>query len=334
MRNQRKDKQLNRKTLLNSGAVFISELVKLCKASAINPDVTEALITEVLHSIFFLGHIHESAQCKPIVPQDFFTSEETYESFLKDFPKAFEQYCSFLPTRTPFSILLEVVTKMTECSDHSAVLKKLGDFCNAMAAKEIDDQYRNCYTLRSTVVSTCNFQDETGKSSSVYYGASLSCSGKVETKIMIALSCIHTWDDAVAHAVQNGENGAFLQLPDGVKCRAYKWNPTTGDFMEEPPCEKCHRIFRNINYQPEYTESDKTAQWHYGNCAETECLSHLLRGEEKVKSETVAYHLNEEQAVDKAEIMKKLKKRTAEWLRSRGFRITADEIHSRFFHAN
>lgn len=79
----------------------------------------------MLHSIFFLGYI-----CNPkLTPSEFFrksTIDKLKELFpessqnltleLKDelmelFPEPFEKYKSHLPTRTPFSILLNMVSQ-------------------------------------------------------------------------------------------------------------------------------------------------------------------------------------------------------------------------------
>ncbi|XP_053087477.1 uncharacterized protein LOC113543737 isoform X3 [Pangasianodon hypophthalmus] len=61
---------------------------------------------EMLHSIFFLGYIYDSPR---LTPSDFFRSPETREQVMKKFPRPFEKYRSHLPTRTPFSILLNML---------------------------------------------------------------------------------------------------------------------------------------------------------------------------------------------------------------------------------
>ncbi|XP_066560643.1 uncharacterized protein LOC136749914 [Amia ocellicauda] len=341
-----KDKELIKKKLVKSGTVFIIEFFKQWKAfKEKKPNVTNAYFVEVLHCIFFLGYIHERQdKKKPIEPREFFSSDGIYERFQKLFPQAFEQYRTHWPTRTPFSILLDLVTKWKGCSNHTAILKHLEDIRKGMVVdKNKDDQCENNYCLVASVISVCYFQEDMKRSSPIYYGASLSCSGRVETQVMITLSCIKTWNDAVAHAVWHGKSGNIIRLPNGVICMAYKMKLPRGSYLEESPCVKCHRIFQNIDFIPVYTESDKTQDWHYGNCAENESLSNLLNGEERVRNETVAYRHYEEQdshslqeqvPLDRAEIVNQAKKKAAQLLNSRGFKIKDDEIESKFFHPN
>ncbi|MGH0182337.1 UNVERIFIED_CONTAM: hypothetical protein FKN15_009148 [Acipenser sinensis] len=59
----------------------------------------------VLHSIFFLGNINDVK----IDPMEFFT-HKVGEEIKKKFPEVFEKYDTHLPTRTPFSILLDAVS--------------------------------------------------------------------------------------------------------------------------------------------------------------------------------------------------------------------------------
>ncbi|KAB5517874.1 hypothetical protein PHYPO_G00172270 [Pangasianodon hypophthalmus] len=109
---------------------------------------------EMLHSIFFLGYIYDSPR---LTPSDFFRSPETREQVMKKFPRPFEKYRSHLPTRTPFSILLNMMETLY-CTEEKIIeellrlLKKLG-FPNPL--HKPGSKYEQYYTLESTVICVC-----------------------------------------------------------------------------------------------------------------------------------------------------------------------------------
>lgn len=61
----------------------------------------------MLHSIFFLGYIYDSQ----LTPSKFIPNHELQTVMEKTFPETFKKYKSHLPTRTPFSILLNMVSQ-------------------------------------------------------------------------------------------------------------------------------------------------------------------------------------------------------------------------------
>lgn len=63
----------------------------------------------MLHSIFFIGYINKSPR---LTPSDFFVrTPEIHEFVENEFHAPFSMYKSHLPSRTPFSILLNMVSR-------------------------------------------------------------------------------------------------------------------------------------------------------------------------------------------------------------------------------
>ncbi|MED6291868.1 hypothetical protein CHARACLAT_028030 [Characodon lateralis] len=113
-----------------------------------------------------------------------------------------------------------------------------------------------------------------------HYGVSMSTSGPNAGRIMIAASCLSSyWDEYVADAVmtyypENTMKNYFdgtIKLPEGVTCKAYSIK--SGSEMQ--PCEACGNLFglSPAKGKKYHKESD------YGNCAEVESLSNLLKHE-------------------------------------------------------
>ncbi|XP_041095148.1 uncharacterized protein LOC121307095 isoform X2 [Polyodon spathula] len=301
-----------RNRLIKSGINFIMEFSKLINSSQ------KELMAEVLHCIFFLGHIYKN----PVRPEDFFIGENM-DLFKKHFPRVFQQYNSHLPTRTPFSILLDLVSKNEGSTNSEAILNHLSQINTNL---QDGNQAHNDYTLAATVITEC-YSNRQG----CFYGASLSCSGKVEIKIMIALSCIQTWNDAVAHAVWNAEKKGYIKFPPKVNCTAYKINPESDFYDSIPPCSNCNTIFKDVTFKPPFSSEKHSERFAFGNCAETESLSHLLDADKNVRIETIAYIDTEEVIVDRASIRKEAKEKAKKLLGARNFKITDDKFN--FFQA-
>lgn len=107
----------------------------------------------------------------------------------------------------------------------------------------------------------------------------MSTFGKPSGKIMVAASCLSKWDDYVAGAVmtyhpdktkKNYFDGTIC-LPEDVQCNAF--NIQLGKHIK--PCKSCVNLF-GLG-EPEGKD------WPYGNCAEAESISKLLKNEEQVK---------------------------------------------------
>ncbi|XP_015211396.2 uncharacterized protein [Lepisosteus oculatus] len=321
-----KNKEEVKQRLVQSGTDFILVFWKVLSALEeniqSNADVSVATLmaymAEVLHCIFFLGHIHEM----PINPKTFFQNDRLFQIFKRQFPEPFEHYSTHLPKRTPFSILLDMVSKVKGHTDHRTILSQVEEVKKKLTEKSKDNQFVNNYSLTASVICMSYFcTPEKGFN----YGASLSCSGKVETKIMIALSCIKTWNDAVAHAVCHAKKGGFIKFPDGVTCQAYIYDLKSGYNIEKAPCKKCHGMFRNVNFLPPPSEWPKGQDWQYGNCAETESLSHLLNTEQNVRNAIKAFKTHEV-IINREEIVQEAKKNVTQLLNSRKFRIQLDDF--------
>ncbi|KAK1163763.1 hypothetical protein AOXY_G15660 [Acipenser oxyrinchus oxyrinchus] len=237
-----------------------------------------AYMTEVLHCIFFLGNIHK-LKIKPI---EFFARDVGLQ-MKKMFPDPFEKYHTHLPTRTPFSILLDAIVRIKGSHNQKEVMDCLSTFLQDLKVPKPNsstNKYWNHYTLEATVICICHYERTVVEKRDNFYGASLSCKGKDEQKIMISLSCLETWNAAVAHAVSLADNGGVIKLPQTVICRAFKRNWGTGRYYGEPPCSKCINIFQGASFEPCHRKTDKEPTWPYGHCAETESLSKLLNAEQ------------------------------------------------------
>ncbi|XP_046874993.1 uncharacterized protein LOC124466997 isoform X2 [Hypomesus transpacificus] len=230
----------------------------------------EIYVNEILHSIFFLGHIlHLEAfhTLQTNVPE--FTPEgilgEMYEEVQELFREPFDCYQTQLPKRTPFSCVLDMVVH--RCGEHNEqqIVRQLSELVQGL-------ELRERYKLTSSTICVSKYGRYT------YYGASMSTEGRTAGRIMIAVSCLHTWHKSVSDAVMSYFPGkqkrndfdGTLQLPDYVHCQAYSLRDREGI----PPCFSCSNLFG-------LTTTDKR-QFVYGNCAEAESVSRLLSDEQEV----------------------------------------------------
>lgn len=121
--------------------------------------------------------------------------------------------------------------------------------------------------------------------SNKYYGVSMSTTGPNPGIIVTASICLSSsWDDYVAEAVMTYYPGkekffradfdARMKLPQDVRCQAFKLS----NLDEMKPCKACGNLFG--------LKTDQTRAWSYGNCAEVESLSNLLKNENEVKNRT------------------------------------------------
>ncbi|XP_043924127.1 uncharacterized protein LOC122799251 isoform X1 [Protopterus annectens] len=272
---------LEKQSLIMSGSQFIKIFFGLLKTFPLEDEaakkaVIRTYMEEVLHVIFFFGHMH----VMPINPKEFFRDEE-YERLKKILPAPFEKYKTHLPTRTPYSVLLEVVVKMNNPNNVNRILQQLTDINKALQKPTPTDKQlcsNNDYSFDSTVVSFSYFQDPvTNKRSENFFGASLGCKGRVERQIMIAISCIKVWNMAVAYAVHYARQERCVHFPDFVYSEAFKsGRKNNGPYKKLAPCRKCFRSFQNVKFVPAHEELNYRADWPNGNCAEAESLSKLL----------------------------------------------------------
>lgn len=125
-------------------------------------------------------------------------------------------------------------------------------------------------------------QPKKDPSSTRYYGMSMSTSGKVPGRIAVAAACLSNWEEYVAGAVMTYypemEKKPYfdgtMRLPDCVRCQAFSFN----QLQKMLPCKSCANLFG-------FRESSDTP-WPYGNCAEDESISNLLKNEKEVKEQS------------------------------------------------
>lgn len=136
----------------------------------------------------------------------------------------------------------------------------------------------------------CVSQPDKKPDSPRYYGLSMSTHGPNPGRVMIAAACFSYWDGYVADAVmtyypvkekKNYFNGT-IKLPDSIRCQAF--NIT--QIKEMPACKSCANLFG--------LRTCEKKEWDYGNCAEAESVSNLLKNESTVKRGTQQASYTEE----------------------------------------
>ncbi|KAI1884412.1 hypothetical protein AGOR_G00226140 [Albula goreensis] len=260
------------------------------KGGKLTKEKAKKYLSEILHSVFFIGHINI-----PSIEPDMILSGEKNSSLKKRleevFPDVFKNYTTHLPLRTPFSILLDVVAQIA--GDQS--LDELLEVNKKMQVPQDNGQIcGNDFCLAATVVSYCYFEDKnTNKKSQRYFGASVACTGKAKRDFFINLSCIKTWNRKVALGVCMAAKGKkSILLPKTVYSAAFTLlNDQRDDdrgghgsgqrYAPRAPCQKCWVIFPDVVFSPAECD-EKAAQWKHGNCAECEAMSKLLNGESTV----------------------------------------------------
>ncbi|KAK3508217.1 hypothetical protein QTP70_017680 [Hemibagrus guttatus] len=267
----------------------------------------------MLHSIFFLGYIHKPT----LAPQRFFQNPEIIKDLTEIFPGPFEKYRSHVPTRTPFSILLDMMkiiyrTEEKIIAELSILLKNLGFPPHLHRS---GNKYEEFYTLESTVICVCYSDSDPQR----YYGASLSCRRGNAKRIMIDVSCLKTWHEKVSHAVMSfypQGPGDGITFPESVKCQAYIRD--SNGYKKRNPCSKCHELFKLKNADPNKVDHP------YGNCAEAECLSKLLIKNQDVQENTLIENHTEENLQN---LRHSTKARLIEQLQQIGIQINNNHFH-------
>ncbi|XP_031675578.1 uncharacterized protein LOC109877216 [Oncorhynchus kisutch] len=264
-----KRRKINEESLKSSGTAFIGQVIKFWKSS-LWVDRIEDYVEKLLHSIFFLGHIHEDR----LLPNAFFESQAVKDELQTRFKMAFHNYMS-PPCQTPFSILLTLAVKICGHEDEDKIQENLLSFLEALQLPpkiKGESNYTNYYTLEATVIALCYNETPGALRPVKYYGASLSCRGERAKKIMINQSCLNVWHDYVSYAVlsfRHDDQGNGISFP-GTNC-----------YEDRRPCKNCGDLFSLPN--PETDKND----FPYGNCAETECLSNLIFNDEDVQSKMI-----------------------------------------------
>ncbi|KAM6911303.1 uncharacterized protein PEZ65_015570 [Lycodopsis pacificus] len=228
----------------------------------------EALVDEILHSIFFLGRV-----LKPSVsPESILSRDEMLNDLERRFPLPFKLYSSQLPRRSPFSCVLDMIVLLLGRQNETLIIDRLRNVISDLNPDE----------SRDLVPSTVCVSNKTDNKDQVkYYGVSMSAPGRYPRRFMIAASCLSSWDRYVAGAVMtyfpnNKKKTDFdgtIKLPQHVRCQAF-------DLLDEkskPPCRSCANMFG--------LETVAENVSVYGNCAEVESLTNLFKNEVDVKEQ-------------------------------------------------
>ncbi|XP_075702206.1 uncharacterized protein LOC142666143 [Rhinoderma darwinii] len=327
----RHNKEKQRENIMTSGNLFIITFKNLLQNSNAQKEVMCHYMERVLHSIFFFGNIYSP----PISPDNFLPDQRT-EKFKDVFPKPFSEYNTHLPRYTPYSILLEYMTESLKPENPDAFLKKLVAV-NESLWKSFDEEgnqpIANDFTLTASVVTYCCVKDsKDAKVLKKAYGSSMSCKGKTERRIMIALSTLHVWDRVISYAVCRQGNGLPITFPEQVHCNAYSFITKRGGYEEIPPCTKCNKMYI-VKFNPEHQAHNKEERWLYGNCAENEAFSKLLQTHKDVKIEICIRDDDGKKLMNREDIEKKFKedyedkmqREVKQLLTSRKFKFTSGE---------
>ncbi|XP_028419406.1 uncharacterized protein LOC114545331 [Perca flavescens] len=229
-------------------------------------DEATKLMDEILHSIFFLGKINDP----DFAPESIVTDTKRLEGLKDIYPRPFDHYSSQLPKRSPFSCVLDMIVLLTGQENEEEIKKKVREITKQLSSKG------NTKPLKPTTICVSQFQNSVR-----YYGVSVSTAGPEPGRIMVAASCLSSWDSYVAGAVMTfypnkTKKRCFdgtIKLPENVSCKAF--NILQGE--ELPACRACKNLFG--------LKTDGTKEWPYGNCAEVESLSNLFKNIEEVREQ-------------------------------------------------
>ncbi|XP_073540293.1 uncharacterized protein [Phyllobates terribilis] len=328
---RRVNREKQRENLVTSGNLFIIAFKNLLQKEKATKEVTLHYFERFLHSIFFIGHI----SIPPVTPSEFLPDEKI-DLFRRIVPKAFNEYNTHLPYYTPYSIFLEYMTESLKPEDPDLFLKKLA-VINESLWKVTDEEgnqpIANDFALTASVVTYCCVKDSRdAKVLKRAYGSSMSCKGKAQRQIMIAISTLHVWDKAISYAVCCAGKGLPITFPEQVHCNAYNLKTQIGGYVKVAPCTKCNKMYI-VKFNPEYQAHNKKEDWMYGNCAENESLSRLLQSDRSVRENICIMGDNGETLMNWEDIQNKFnekfedekKKTLKSLLSSRGFQLSSGE---------
>ncbi|XP_073319455.1 uncharacterized protein [Pagrus major] len=249
--------------------LIIKEMVDM--ASKKHPS---KLVDEVLHSIFCLGKITNPE----FSPQCILDDNAMLNELKGRYPRPFALFSSQLPKRSPFSCVLDMIVNLKGQEKENEIGKELRELIQRLKTKERTALKEDGGTalISSTI---CVSQRNAAADSVRYYGVSMSTSGRDPGRIIVAASCLSNWDSYVADAVvtyyplktKKSDFDGTIKLPEQVRCQAF----SLSDGTPMAPCRSCGNLFG-------LTTSDKQ-EWAYGNCAEAESLSNLLKNETKMR---------------------------------------------------
>ncbi|XP_072339635.1 uncharacterized protein [Scyliorhinus torazame] len=215
---------------LDKVRLFIANSVREHKLA---PEKGRTCFKEILHTILFCGSIND-----PIIePKSFFGKEEEFDQLFAKYPDVFQKYNTELPTRPPYTVLLDAVVEIMGTRNADEVLKCLLDLSEQMMVPT-DGKSSICRNVFvSTVINYCYFWNLhiTNEKTDNYFGASVSCKGRQQTEIMIDILCCQTWHKYIGLAVCIGNwyKNQVILFPPNMHSIAY--NITfTGESPSEP----------------------------------------------------------------------------------------------------
>ncbi|XP_078427229.1 uncharacterized protein LOC144699819 isoform X2 [Cetorhinus maximus] len=289
---------------LKSASQFIKIAVKFIQRAVqdrrLSGDRGKQYIKEILHTILFLCHINNPS----FEPKDIL--EESLELWSCKLPDVFEQYKTHLPTRPPYTILLEIVVDYEESDNIERILNLLSKLNKNMIVEQNSQEDSRCgngLCFVSTVISCCFFQDlDSNTKTDNYFGASVSCFGKHQKQLMIDILCYHTWNEDISLAVCTAleDHPQAIALRPQVHSIAYPMrdnlNRPRGVRIANgkhqlhtpiPPCRKCLDLFPDIGNDLQQ-RNNAHPFWPYGNCAEVESLNRLLNAHRDISRREAA----------------------------------------------
>ncbi|XP_031710136.1 uncharacterized protein LOC116387310 [Anarrhichthys ocellatus] len=229
----------------------------------------EALVDEILHSIFFFGKLRKPS----VSPESILSHDEMFNDLERRFPEPFKLYSSQLPRRSPFSCVLDMIVLLLGRQKETDIIGRL-----RMLIKDLKPD-----ESRDLVPSTICVSNKTDNKDQVkYYGVSMSApTGPLPRRFMIAASCLSNWDRYVAGAVmtyfpikkKNPHFDGTIKIPQHVRCQAFDLL----DKKSKPPCRSCANMFGLT------TAAENVSV--YGNCAEVESLTNLFKNGVDVKEQ-------------------------------------------------
>ncbi|XP_028255017.1 uncharacterized protein LOC114431644 [Parambassis ranga] len=226
------------------------------------------LVDEMLHSIFFWDK-STNPPLEEIIPD-----VKIHNALKNEYPRPFEFCTSQRPKRTPIFYVLDMTVEQEKPENEEKINKTEGsrptseNKCSGVLHQESSQESNSC---------------------NKYYGVSISTTGAQAGRIVVAASCFSAWDDDVARAVMtyypNKDKRTYfdatITLPKTVRCEAFSIRMERNEEMM--PCRPCANLFG-------LRTSDET-EWAYGNCAEAESVSNLLKNEAKENHKQKYNHL-------------------------------------------
>ncbi|XP_067468102.1 uncharacterized protein [Thunnus thynnus] len=274
---------------IRNAFMIIEEMVELNNHT--DSEYTTLLVDEILHSIFFLGKI----KTPPFTPQDIVNDDEMYDALKYCYPRPFDLYSSQLPKRSPFSCVQDMIVHLEGQENEDKIIQTLQQLIHRLKEGNTDELVPSTICVSQKSVNAVR-----------HYGVSMSTSGANPGQIMTAASCFSIWDDYVAGAVmtyypkkvKKSYFDGTIKLPEYVRCQAFNFSKGG----PKDPCRSCANLFGlHTTYKKE---------WAYGNCAEAESVSNLLKNEEdvKVKAQPTSETCTEKnRLIAKEDVLKHLK---------------------------